>query len=160
MRSTARLFAAAVMTGLFATVPASASRMTDFDLNKLDSWSDAIAVCDVTRFLLIDPDVNADAILVAGRDNTRTALYRPLFTPPDNFFSEAMHQTFERVKKAGLASDESYGRARLHYAAQMIGAYNSASMTDKRFMADQMELCYHLAVRAGVKLTPVLRGKP
>lgn len=159
MPITARLVASAA-AAMLTLSSAGAGSMTDFDLNKLDGWADAIAVCDVTRFLLTDPDTNADAILVAGRGNTRTALYAPLFAPPDNFFSDAMQQTFARVKQAGFVTDESYGRARLRYAARMIGAYGSASLADKRFMADQMELCYHLAVRAGVKLTPALRAKP
>ena len=161
MRTTAKFFVSAVtLAGLLGLSPAAAGHMTDFDLNKLESWSDAIAVCDVTRFLLTDPDTSADAILVAGRDNTHIALYTPLFAPPSNFFSAAMRQTFERVKKAGFVTDESYSRARLHYANRMIGAYGSATMDDKRYMADQMELCYHLAVRAGVKLTPAMRAKP
>lgn len=159
MRTTAKCFASVLMlTGVMA--PAAAGHMTDFDLNKLDNWSDAIAVCDVTRFLLTNPDVNADAILVAGRDNTRVALFKPLYAPPTNFFSDIMRQTFERVQKAGLATQDSYSRARIHYASQMIGAYSGASLADKTYMADQMEICYHLAARAGVKITPVMRAKP
>ena len=140
--------------------PAGAGRMTDFDLTKLDNWSDALAVCDITRFLLTDPDTNADAILVPGRDNTHIALYKPLYAPPTNFFSRVMRDAFDHVKAAGLTNEDLYGRARIHYAGRMIAAYSGASLTDKHYMADQMELCYHLAVRAGVKLTPVMREKP
>jgi hypothetical protein len=159
MRTTAKCFASILMlAGVMA--PAAAGRMTDFDLNKLDNWSDAIAVCDVTRFLLTDPDVSADAIMVSGRDNSHVALYKPLYQPPTNFFSDVMRQTFERVRQAGLVTRDSYSRARLHYASRMIGAYSGATFTDKAYMADQMELCYHLAARAGVKITPVMRAKP
>jgi hypothetical protein len=161
MRTTARLFASALALTAFTSLsPAAAGHMTDFDLNKLDNWADAIAVCDVTRFLLTDPDTNADAILVTGQDNTHTALYRPLFQPPNNFFSRVMRETFERVEKAGFVTRDSYARARVHYAGLMISAYSSATQTEKRYMADQMELCYHLAVRAGVKLTPTMRKEP
>jgi hypothetical protein len=133
--------------------------MTDFDLNKLDNWSDAIAVCDITRFLLTDPDTSADAILVAGRDNSQVTLFKPMFAPPTNFFSQVMHDTFDRVQKAGFVTLGSYSRSRLHFATQMIGAYSGATLAEKRYMADQMELCYHLAVRAGVKLTPAMKTK-
>ena len=161
MRTTAKHFATFLaFTGFLGVSPATAGHMTDFDLNKLDNWSDAIAVCDVTRFLLTDPDTNADAILVAGRDNSHIALYKPLFAPPTNFFSPAMRETFDRVQKAGLVTRDSYSRSRLHFAAQMIDAYAGATLADKRYMGDQMELCYHLAVRAGVKLTPAMRAKP
>jgi hypothetical protein len=153
MRIAARFRACAAMIAvMLGTTPAFAGHMTDFDLNKLDSWSDALAVCDITRFLLTDPDVNADAILVSGRDNTRVVLYRPLFAPPTNFFSDVMREAFENVRKAGLATPESYGKSRIHYAGLMIGAYRGATLAEKRYLADQMDLCYHLAARAGVKL--------
>jgi len=161
MRVAAKLLCSAIaLAAVLGASPAAAGHMTDFDLNKLDNWSDAIAVCDVTRFLLTDPDTSADAILVAGRDGARVPLYKPLFAPPTNFFSEVMRETFERVRQAGLATPASYSKSRLHFANQMIGAYSGASLAEKRYMIDQMELCYHLAIRAGVKLTPAMRDKP
>lgn len=153
MRMTAKLrTCVAVLAAMLGATPALAGNMTDFDLNKLDNWSDAIAVCDVTRFLLTDPDLNADVILVAGRDSTRVVLYRPLYAPPTNFFSDAMREAFENVRKAGFVTPESYGKSRIHYSNLMINAYRGASLADKRYLLDQMELCYHLASRAGVKL--------
>lgn len=152
MRAAIKKLSAAAMLLTAMTAPASAGRMTDFDLNKLDNWADAIAVCDVNRFLLTDPDLSADVILVAGQGNTHTALYRPLYAPPTNFFSQAMRETFNNVRKAGLVTPEAYGKARLRYAAQMYAAYRGASFADKRYMLDQMDLCYHLAKRAGVNL--------
>jgi hypothetical protein len=151
MRIAAKLGACA-LAAMLGTVSAEAGKLTDFDLNKLDNWSDAIAVCDVTRFLLTEPDVNADVILVSGRDNSRVALYRPLYAPPTNFFSDAMRDAFENVRKAGFVTPESYGKSRIHFAGRMINSYRGASLADKRYLLDQMELCYHLAARAGVKL--------
>jgi len=153
MRTATRLgVATAVLAAMIGASPVCAARMTDFDLNKLDNWADAIAVCDINRFLLTDPDVMADAIIVPGKGNTHTVLYAPLYVPPTNFFSDAMHQTFDNVHRAGLVTPEAYGGARLHYATAMISAYRSATLADKRYMLDQMDLCYHLAARAGVKL--------
>ncbi|GAA0568692.1 hypothetical protein [Rhizomicrobium electricum] len=161
MRTAARLLASGLaLAAVQCLSPATAGHMSDFDLNKLDSWADAIAVCDVTRFLLTDPDTGADAIIVAGRGNTHVALYKPLYQPPTNFFSDVMRQTFERVQKAGQVSFDGYSRARIHYAGRMISAYSGATLAEKHYMADQMELCYHLAVRAGVKLTPAMRQEP
>jgi len=153
MRVAAKLRTCAmVLAAMLGSSPALAAHMTDFDLNKLDNWSDALAVCDVTRFLLTNPDLNADAILVTGHDNTHTALYRPLFAPPTNFFSDAMREAYENVHKAGFVSLDSYSKSRLHYATAMLDAYRSATNGEKRYMVDQMELCYHLAARAGVKI--------
>lgn len=151
MRITAKLGACA-LAAMLGTTPALAGHMNDFDLNKLDNWSDALAVCDVTRFLLTEPDVNADAILVSGHDNTRVVLFRPLYAPPTNFFSDAMREAYENVHKAGFVTPESYGRSRIHYANLMINSYRGATLAEKRYLVDQMDLCYHLAARAGVKL--------
>jgi len=134
------------------SAPASAGSMTDYDLNKLDNWSDALAVCDATRFLLTTPDLTADAILVPGKDNTYTVLYAPLYVPPTNFFSTTMHEAFDNLEKAGFVTTDSFSRARLHYASAMLNSYRTATLFDKKNLMDQMDLCYHLAVRAGVKL--------
>jgi hypothetical protein len=132
--------------------PARASHLSDFELSKLENWADAVAVCDVTRFLLIDPDLHADTLAVAGRGNSVTALTKPLYMPPSNFFSEVMRETFENLRKASQVTPEAYARARLLYASRMIDAYNGATLGEKHALADQMELCYRLAARVGVKL--------
>lgn len=161
MQATARFFALAfALSMLLGLSPAAAARMTDFDLAKLDNWADAIAVCDVTRFLLTEPDTSADAIVLPGRNNTRVALYKPLYQPPTNFFSDVMRLTFERVQKSGFVTLDAYSQARTRYAGLMINAYSSASLAEKHHMSDQMELCYRLAARAGVKLTPAMRKEP
>lgn len=153
MRLAAKIRACAVVfAAMWATPPALAGHMTDFDLNKLDGWTDALAVCDVTRFLLTDPNVNADVILVGGKGNTHIVLYKPLFMPPDGFFSEVMRGAFERVRQASLTNPELYARARARYARLMLGAYAGVTLAEKAYLRDQMELCYHLAARVGVKL--------
>lgn len=161
MRAKARFFASAfALLMLLGLSPAAAGHMTDFDLNKLDNWADAIAVCDVTRFLLTEPDTSADSIVVPGPGNTHVALYKPLYQPPTAFFSDVMRQTFERVQKTGFVTLDAYSRARIRYAGLMIRAYSGATLAEKHYMADQMELCYRLAKRAGVKLDHEMRTKP
>jgi hypothetical protein len=146
------LLASLLLAAAVLSCPARASLLADFELGKLDNWADAVAVCDVTRFLLIDPDLNADTLVVAGRGNSVTALAKPLYMPPTNFFSEVMRETFENLRKAGQITPDGYNRARLLYASRMIDAYRSATLSEKHVLADQMELCYHLAARTGVKL--------
>jgi len=143
---------AAVFVMMFTSTPATAGHLTDFQLDKLSDWSEALAVCDITRFLLTDPDIRADVILVAGRDNSHTALYKPLYIPPNSFFSEVMQKAYENVRRTGHVTPSAYSDARIHYAARMLDAYRSASVAEKHTLMDQMDLCYHLAARTGVKL--------
>jgi hypothetical protein len=146
------LLASLLVAAVVLSCSARASHLADFELGKLENWADAVAVCDVTRFLLIDPDLHADTLVVPGRGNSVTALAKPLYMPPSNFFSEVMRETFENLRKAGQVTPEAYARARLFYASRMIDAYGSATLSEKHALADQMELCYHLAARAGGKL--------
>lgn len=144
---------AAALAALLSIAPASAGRFSEFELNKLSDWTEAIAVCDVTRFLLTEPNINADVILTSGRGNAHVALHHPLYTPPTNFYSEPMREAYEILHKTGLVTAEGYSRARVHYARRMIEAYRNASSADKRALLEQLDLCYRLAARVGVKRT-------
>ncbi len=152
MRLAAYPVVVACVAVITITAPARAAHLSDFELAKLDNWANAIAVCDVTRFLLIDPNLDAEAIVVAGRGNTSTVLTKPLYAPPANFFSEVMREAYENLHKAGQITPDGYSRARIFYAGHMIDAYRSATLGEKHALADQMDLCYHLAARTGVKL--------
>ncbi len=134
----------------FAAEPvqaAGARPVSAYSLDSLNSWADAIAVCAVTRFLLADPDLTADVIVVKGE-----TLYAPLYIPPTNFFSRAMRETYIKLLKTGAVSERSVGQARIRYAQLMQDSYRHASTDDKKFLLDQMDTCYRVAKHAGVKL--------
>lgn len=143
---------AMALAAMLGASSAAAGGLTDYDLNKLDGWSDALAVCDITRFLLTDPDVGSDVILMGGKNNSHLVLYKPLFLPPDGFFSDIMRETYEKIRGASLTNPELYSAARRRYAALMINAFRGANGEDKKYLNEQMVLCYHLAARVGVKL--------
>ncbi|HUO98755.1 MAG TPA: hypothetical protein VMU01_08800 [Rhizomicrobium sp.] len=135
-----------VLAALTGTVPTFAAKMTDYDVTKADTWADALAICDVTRFLLSDPKLESDVIIAAAPNDPHVALYKPYFIPPSGFYSDVMKQVYERVLKAGLVTSDAYSKARLHYAQVMFDAYSHDSMADKAFLAEQMKTCYALAV--------------
>lgn len=148
-------FRVAVVTLALTTVPAVASSMTDYDVQKAETWADALAICDVTRFLLTQPNLDASAIIALTTNNSHVPLYKPLFIPPSSFFSEAMRQTYERVKAAGQVTPQAYQEARMRYARLMLNSYRQSNPTDRVFMLDQMRLCYALAVdTSGKARTP------
>ena len=127
-------------------VPASAESMKDFDVQKAQTWADALAICDVTKFLTTDPKLESEVIISSMPSHSQVALHRPYFIPPSSFYSDVMQETFERVRKAGLVTMNAYGAARLRYAKLMLRDYAFADATDQAFLADQMRLCYALAV--------------
>lgn len=142
-KSLLSVLALAAMVG----VPASASSLADYDVQKADTWADALAICDVTKFLLTDPNLNSEVILAPVPGGAPVALYRPLFLPPSNFYSDSMRDTFERAQKSGQVTIDAYGAARNRYARLMLTAYKGTK-ADHDYLADRMKLCYALAADA------------
>jgi hypothetical protein len=141
---TRRIISAVAFVVTFGTVPASAAGLADYDVQKAESWADALAICDVTKFLLSEPNLASEVIIAPVPGGAQVALRRPYFLPPANFYSEVMKETYERARASGQVTEEAYGAARLRYAKLMLSAYHG-SMADKSFLADQMKLCYALA---------------
>lgn len=139
--SIAALFAAAVMA-----VPSTAAGLRDFDVRNAETWNDALAICDVTNFLLTRPDLGAEVIVASNPEASNGALHRPYYIPPSSFYSAVMKDTFSAVAKAGQANANAYKEARYRYGRAMIDAYRGATPSDLAFLADQMRLCYALAV--------------
>lgn len=134
-------------------VPASAASLTDYDVQKADSWADALAICDVSKFLLSEPNLNSEVIIAPVPGGAPVALYRPLFLPPAGFYSDVMRDTYERAKASGQVTAEAYGAARNHYAQLMLSAYHGTK-ADLTYLADRMKLCYALAADASGRAKP------
>lgn len=136
------VFAAAMLLGM---APASAQAMRVYDVNNVQSWAEALAICDVTKFLLSSPDLSAEVIISSAPDVSAGHLRRPYYIPPNLFYSKVMRLTFETVHKAGLVNDAAYSAARLRYARTMLDAYSRMSLDDRDFLEEQMKTCYALA---------------
>jgi len=136
---------------IIAASPASAMSLKDYDVQKAQSWADALAICDVSIFLNSGPKLDAEVIIAAVPEGTPVALRAPLFIPPSNFYSNVMRDTFERARKSGQVTAEAYAAARYRYTKLMLAAFQG-STNDLAFLADQMRTCYALAGSArGVK---------
>ncbi len=129
---------------MLMAVPASAGGIKDYDVQKAQTWADALAICDVTRFLTTNPKLESDVIIASG--NSHVALFKPFFIPPSGFYSEVMRETYERVQKAGQVTQDQYGEARLRYARLMLSAFSYDNLADQAFLEEQMKTCYALAV--------------
>lgn len=136
------VFAAAMLLGM---MPASAQAMRTYDVNNVQSWADALAICDVTKFLLSDPDLSAEVIISSAPDVSAGHLRRPYFLPPNLFYSKVMRLTYESVQKAGQVNDAAYSEARLRYARTMLDTYSRMTQEDRDFLEEQMKTCYALA---------------
>ena len=125
--------------------PSSAAVLSDYNVQKAETWADALAICDVTKFLLTEPKLDSEVIIAAVPGGAPVALRGPYFIPPSGFYSEVMKETFERVRTAGQVTPEAYNEARTRYTKLMFSAYTNAS-ANQAFLNDQMRVCYALAV--------------
>jgi hypothetical protein len=127
--------------------PASAASLSDYDVQKVDSWADALAICDITKFLLSEPNLESEVIIASVPGGASVALRRPLFLPPSGFYSDVMRETFERAQASGQVTGAAYSASRNRYALLMLSAYHGTK-ADQGYLSDRMRLCYALAVDA------------
>jgi hypothetical protein len=137
-----RAFAAAIAVLAVAGSAHAASPplLAPLDVNKAQSWGEALAACDVTRFLLSDPDVTASTIIAPGAGAPRV-LYPPLFIPPNLFYAPSLQEAFETLRARGEVDRKSVADARYRLAAAIVPSFRKGDTVEKTFLADQMKLC-------------------
>jgi len=110
------------------------------DVNRAQNWAEALAACDITRFLLTDPDVTASAIIAPG-EGAPQFLYPPLYTPPNVLYTPSLLKTFEILQARGEVDRKSLTDARFRLANTVVPSFRKGDATDKAFLSDQMKLC-------------------
>ncbi len=109
-------------------------------LDKAQNWGEALAACDVTRFLLTDPDVTSNTIIAPG-DGAPRILYPPLYMPPNLFYAPSLLQAFETLQARGEVDRKSVADARFRLASAVVPRFRKGDTLEKTFLADQMKLC-------------------
>lgn len=125
-------------TPVRAEAPPSLAPLT---LDKAQDWADALAACDITRFLLTDPDVTSNTTIVAPGEGALRILYPPLYVPPSLFYAPSMLATFETLRARGEVDRKSVAAARFRLASEVLPNFRRGDTVEKAFLADQMKLC-------------------
>lgn len=136
--------ALATITALIA-IPAHAEAppsplLAPLDVNKAQTWGEALAACDMTRFLLSDPDVTANTIIAPG-DGALRILYPPLYIPPGLFYAPSLAEAFETLRAKGEVDRQSVADARFRFANAIVPKFRKGDTVEKAFLTDQMKLC-------------------
>lgn len=132
----------AVLVAL-ASAPARAeapANLAPLDLDRAQTWAEALAACDVTRFLLSDPDVTSNTTIVAA-DGALRILYPPLYTPPNLFYAPSLLRTFSTLEASGEVDRKSVAAARFRLASAVVPRFRKGNTVERMFLADQMKLC-------------------
>jgi hypothetical protein len=140
-----RAFAAAIAAltvagSAHAASPPAPALLAPLDVDKARSWGEALAACDVTRFLLSDPDVTASTIIAPGAGSPRI-LYPPLYIPPNLFYAPSLQEAFETLRARGEVDRKSVADARYRLAVAIVPSFHKGDTVEKTFLADQMKLC-------------------
>lgn len=114
--------------------------LAPLDVNKAQGWGDALAACDLTRFLLTDPDVTANTIIAPGEGSLRI-LYPPLYTPPNGFYAPSIQEAVQTLEKRGEVDRKSVIDARFRFASAIVPKFRKGDTVEKAFLTDQMKLC-------------------
>jgi hypothetical protein len=134
------LAAAASIATLLIAAPGQAAEASVFaplDINKAQGWADALAACDMTRFFLSNPDLEAGTIIAPGGG----ILYKPLFIPEKTLFTPSLNDALDTLQKAKQVKRDDVVKARYGFASTLIPQFHKAGEVDKAFLRDQMKLC-------------------
>ena len=137
-----QLVAVVLTTALPLAAAAQTPRHQPFELQQAQGWAQALALCDLTRFLLIRPDLNADVIL--ARDDPGgwlKPMYGPRFLPPAIFFDGRVRRAASRLEKAGELERRDFAEARASYDRPMMQALGRNTAVDQRFLETQADVC-------------------
>jgi hypothetical protein len=150
------LIAAVALAMALVAGPSLAAEPTTLkalDINRLQNWADALAACDMTSFLMTDPDLEAGTIIAPGVGGG-SILYRPLYLPANLFYAPSLLQAFEVLQAGGEVDRKSVADARYKFASTLIPKFHKASEADKAFLVDQMKLCNVLTNGVMAKAKP------
>ena len=134
------LAAAAASAALLTVAPSQAagpSLLASLDINEAQGWGDALAACDMTRFFLSSPDLEAGTIIAPGGG----VLYKPLFLPEKTLYTPSLNDALNTLEKAGQVKRADVVSARYWFASSLIPQFHKAGEVDKDFLRDQMKLC-------------------
>ena len=142
MNKVRQTLAAAVSFAALLAAPPSHAAQTSFlaplDINKAKGWGDALAACDMTRFFLSNPDLEAGTIIAPGDGGI---LYKPLFIPMKLLYTPSLLEAFNTLELVGQVKREEVVQARFQFANTLIPQFHKAGEVDKAFLKDQMKLC-------------------
>ena len=134
------LAAAASFVALLVAAPGHAAEPSIFaplDINKAKGWGDALAACDMTRFFLSNPDLEAGTIIAPGG----SILYKPLFIPEKVLYTPSLLEAMNTLVTVHQVTRDDVVQARFAFASTLIPKFHKAGEVDKDFLKDQMKLC-------------------
>ena len=113
-----------------------------FDARLGDDPARTLALCDATRFLETDPDLDADRVYVQRWSGKRfDLLLPPDFVTGPEWYDEDLERAYRRLRQQGSVSPEQMRAARSVLGREMVRAFENPTGTQRRFLRDQSRFC-------------------
>ena len=143
-----RLALAAAASLLLAAAPAEPEAR--FRVDRATGWAQALAVCDLTRFLLEQRGLQADVILARDdRTGQFRAFYGPRFLPPNLLYDGDLRRSLFKLERAGQVTRREVVEARFQLDRPMLRAFRRMRPGERLFLEEQSRTCSALSAEAG-----------
>ena len=137
-----RLLIATAAAAAMLACSAASEPLDRFSVAQANGWAEALAICDLTRFLLEQRNLDADVILARDdRSGQFRAIYGPRFLPPNLLYDADLRHAFFRLERAGEVSRRSVGDARFQLDRPMLRAFRRMRSRDRLFLEEQSRTC-------------------
>jgi hypothetical protein len=112
-----------------------------FDARAGDDLARKFAICDATRFLANNPELDADKVLVRRRDGRLDLLLPPYFVGGPQWYDEDIERAYRRMKTAGQVDYESVRAARRDVGRDMVKSFDRVNGSERVFLREQSRFC-------------------
>ena len=118
--------------------------LSAFDVARANGPAETIALCDLTAFLLMRPNLDAD-VIYAPQLPHRARFWEPLrypyFRPTSIAVDDKVRGAAVRLESAGVITRTQVAEARARYDADMFKSYRRESASDRLFLEHQGKTC-------------------
>lgn len=115
--------------------------LSRFDVRQTQDLPAQFAICDATRFLRTDPDLDADLVYVRRDDGRLDLLLPPYFVGGPEWYDEDLERAYRRLRQRGQISFEAVREARHAIGRDMVKAFDHVSGDERRFLDAQSRAC-------------------
>jgi hypothetical protein len=136
----AAALAALVLAGTAHAEAPPSPLLAPLDVNKAQSWGEALAACDMTRFLLSDPGRDGQHHHRARRRRAADPLSAALY-PDGPVLCPVPGRGVRDVAGARRGRSQERGRRPLRFASTIVPKFRKGDTVEKAFLTDQMKLC-------------------
>lgn len=112
-----------------------------FDAQATGDVAAKLAICDATRFLRTDPDLEADKVLVRRDNGQLDLLLPPYFVDSFEWYDEDLERAYRRLRGQGAVSSDQVRAAKSAIGRDMVKTFDRVNGGERAFLRAQSRYC-------------------